>query len=157
VIALRFAAHDKAAAKLAAPLLEVARAAPSSVARAALYTLARFALDGSLSEATGAAGGARRAVPGRWWASNGWRSAGAGGGRGAEQGVLTTSERARAEAAATGLAARPDAGPALARALVVAPDADAHRCWSRLLRPYVKPAGGASWTASCCARCATRG
>jgi len=59
VTPLRFAAHAQAAAKLAAPLLEVARAAPSSGRGRRCTRLAR-ALDGSLLKRLAAACGARR-------------------------------------------------------------------------------------------------
>jgi hypothetical protein len=51
--------------------------------------------------------------------------------------LLDTKERALAEAAATALATRPDAGAVLAHALLDAPDADRAVLLARLLRPHL--------------------
>ncbi|HEY2899416.1 MAG TPA: hypothetical protein VGL59_02485 [Polyangia bacterium] len=140
VIALRFASREKTAAqaKVATALLAIAETAPGAVARAALYTLAGIALPPPLVArlqklAAHPEGERARLAIERLARTETPAAADALG-----KILLGTGERARAEAAGTALAARPDAGAALARALLVAPDAD--RAWMlvKMLRPHVR-------------------
>jgi HEAT repeat protein len=142
VIALRMSGdlHEKARAlpaKTAEALVALAEKGPSRVARAALYSLAAAPLPAAmgrrLAKLAGHAEAARALIA--------VELLGAMPGRDAADALahtlIETTERARAEAAATALAKRAEAGPALARALLETRDRDRADMVARLLRPHL--------------------
>jgi hypothetical protein len=119
--------------------MAIAETAPAAVARAALYTLAGIgdpspALVARLGKLAAHPEGERARLAIERLAQTTTAPAADALGKI----LLGTGERARAEAAGAALAARPDAGAALARALLAAPDAD--RAWMlvKMLRPHVR-------------------
>jgi hypothetical protein len=139
LIALRFALRPGGAqARLCDKLLSVAETAPIGVARTALYTLAGVTLPPTfvkrLARLGDHADGERALLAIERLA----QMPGAQASEALGRVLLATKERARAEAAGTALAARPDAAAALARALCVAPDEN--RAWmlAKMLRPHVR-------------------
>jgi len=140
-IALRFAAGNKnlpAKAKVAAALLGIAETAPGAVARAALYTLMGFTLPAALVARLGKLAAHPDAERARLAIDRLAQTATTEAADALGRILLGTGERARAEQAGAALAARPDAGPALARALLAATDGD--RAWMlvKMLRPHVR-------------------
>jgi HEAT repeat protein len=125
---------DAVALKLAG----VAETAPLPTARAALFTLACLPLPGALAKRLAKLAAhpeperARLATE-RLAQMPGPEASQALGGL-----LLATRERALAEAAATALSSRGDAGAVLARALLDAPDADRAGLLARLLRPHLR-------------------
>src|SRR5450432_1521739 len=147
LIALRFLGHGaaggkdtnaKAAAAVATKIMPVAETAPLATARAALYTLACLRLPGGLAARLGKLATHAEAERARLATERLAQMPGAEASRALGQLLQGTRERALAEAAATALAARPDAGAVLARALLDAVDADRAGLFARLLRPHLR-------------------
>lgn len=141
LIAARLAAGKAGAAKLAGPLLAIAESAPTTVAVAALYTLAGVPLPPATTPRL-----ARLAAhPDAERALLAIELVGQQPGAAAALAhlLLETGERARAEAAAKALGGRTDAPKALADALVLSPDHERAQMIAALLRPHAKnvPAG----------------
>ncbi len=146
LIALRFlgrggapkAAAAKTASAVAVKIMNVAEAATLPTARAALYTLACLPLPGVLAPRLGKLAGHAEGERARLATERLAQMPGPDASRALGQLLQTTRERALAEAAATALAARPDAGAVLARALLDAPDGDRAGLFARLLRPHLR-------------------
>ena len=128
----------KAAGAVAAKVMAVAETAPLPTARAALYTLACLPLPGALAARLGKLAAHAEAERARLATERLAQMPGPEASRALGQLLQGTRERALAEAAATALAARPDAGAVLARALLDAPDADRAGLFARLLRPHLR-------------------
>ena len=149
LIALRFlgrgaaggkpdAAAAKAAAGVATKLAAVAETAPLPTARAALYTLACLPLPSALAARLGKLAAHREPERARLATERLAQMSGGEASRALGRLLLETRERALAEAAATALATRADAGAVLARALLDAPDAERAGLLARLLRPHLR-------------------
>jgi hypothetical protein len=138
VIALRFAARGKTQGRVAQTLLSVAETAPPAVARAALYSMAGIDLPAALVTRLGRLSGHNDPERARLAIERLAQAPTSAAAHALGKILLSTDERSRAEAAGEALAARPDAGPALARALLGAHDAD--RAWMlvKMLRPHVR-------------------
>ncbi|HSZ81213.1 MAG TPA: HEAT repeat domain-containing protein [Polyangia bacterium] len=148
LIALRFlgrtngarkpdAAATKAATAVALELAVVAETAPLPTARAAMYTLACLPLPAALAPRLAKLAAHPEPERARLATERLAQMPGPDASRALGRVLLATKERALAEAAATALAARPDAGVVLARALLDAPDADRAVLLARLLRPHL--------------------
>jgi hypothetical protein len=146
LIALRFLGHaagakdtkdTKTASGVALKLAGVAETAPLPTARAALYTLACLPLPAALAARLGKLAAHREPERARLATERLAQMPGPDASRALGRLLLETKERALAEAAATALAERPDAGAALARALLDAPDADRTFLLARLVRPHL--------------------
>jgi HEAT repeat protein len=145
LIALRFLGgvrkSDKAGARRAAivalKLTGVAETAPIATARAALYTLACLSIPGALAKRLGKLAAHPEAERARLATERLAHMPGHEASQALGQLLLDTQARSLAETAATALAARPDAGAVLARALLDAPDADRAGLLSKLLRPHL--------------------
>jgi HEAT repeat protein len=144
LIALRFLGHGKpdaattkAANAVALKLALVAETAPLPTARAAMYTLACLPLPAALAPRLGKLAAHREPERARLATERLAQMPGPDASRALGHVLLDTKERALAEAAATALATRPDAGAVLARALLDAPDADRAVLLARLLRPHL--------------------
>jgi hypothetical protein len=147
LIALRFVTPTGAAARVAGTLVELAESAPPSLARTALYTLASLQIPAPLARRLGTL--AVRGEPDRAQLALERLAQMTAPEAGAQLATVlaTTADRARAEAAATALAARPDAGRALATVLLQVQDDDARvLLLTRLLSPHAAAlaAGGAA-------------
>ncbi len=146
LIALRFLGHNKkpVSAELkkvgvvADKLAGVAETAPLPTARAALYTLACLPLPGALAKRLAKLATHAEAERALLAAERLAQMPGPEASQALGRLLLETSERAVAEAAATALAGRADAGAVLARALLGAKDADRVGLLARLLRPHVR-------------------
>jgi hypothetical protein len=136
LIALRFVPGLKK--QVAERLVAVGESAPVPVARTALYTLGSLAMPPSLARRLGKLAthpeGERALLAIERLAQIPGPEASQALGRA----LLEARDRARAEAAASALSARPDAGAVLARALLDAPDADRAGMLSKLLRPHLR-------------------
>jgi HEAT repeat protein len=128
----------KAAAAVAAKIMAIAETAPLPTARASLYTLACLPLPGALAPRLGELAGHAEAERARLATERLAQMPGAEASKALGLLLQATRERALAEAAATALAARPDAGAVLARALLDASDADRAGLFGRLLRPHLR-------------------
>ena len=128
----------KAAGAVATKIMGVAETAPLATARASLYTLACLPLPGVLAPRLGKLAGHAEGERARLATERLAQMPGPEASRALGQLLQGTRERALAEAAATALAARPDAGAVLARALLEAPDADRAGLFARLLRPHLR-------------------
>jgi HEAT repeat protein len=126
---------EKAAGAVAVKIMSVAETAPVATARAALYTLACLPLPGALAARLGKLAGHAEAERARLATERLAQMPGPEASRALGQLLQATRERGLAEAAATALAARPDAGAVLVRALLDATDADRAGLFGRLLRP----------------------
>jgi HEAT repeat protein len=149
LIALRFlgrpgakgaaaARAEKAAGAVATKLMAVAETSPLPTARASLYTLACLPLPGALAPRLGKLAAHPEAERARLATERLAQMPGPEASRALGLLLQGTRERTIAEAAATALAARPDAGAVLARALLDAPDADRAGLFARLLRPHLR-------------------
>jgi HEAT repeat protein len=128
----------KAAGAVATKLMAVAETASLPTARASLYTLACLPLPGGLAARLGKLAAHPEAERARLATERLGQMPGPEASRALGLLLQSTRERALAEAAATALAARPDAGAVLARALVDAPDAERAGLFARLLRPHLR-------------------
>jgi HEAT repeat protein len=153
LIALRFLGAAKApasskasAAKKVALAAEkvaaVAESAPLPTARVALYTLACLPLPGALAKRLGKLAAHPEAERARLAAERLAQMPGAEASQALGRLLLDTRERAVAEAAATALATRPDAGAVLSRALLDAADGDRVGLLAKLLRPQLRALDG---------------
>ena len=118
-------------------LLLLAEKAPAPVARAALYSLVGLPLSAAQVGRVGRLAGHPESERALIAIELSGRTPGAASARALAQVLLQTSERARAEAAAQALGARPEAAPALAGALLATADRDRAEMLSRLLRPQL--------------------
>jgi hypothetical protein len=138
IVALRFTARGKAGASVTGALLQLAETGDPTLARAALYSLASLELPPALAPRLGklASGGdPERAL----LAIERLAQIATPAAADALAAVLTaTTDRARAEAAATALGARPDGASALGRALPGTRDAERAALLARLLRPRAR-------------------
>jgi HEAT repeat protein len=130
-------AGAKAATSVALKLAAVAETAPLATARAAMYTLACLPLPPALAPRLGKLAAHPEPERARLATERLAQMPGPDASRALGRLLLATKERALAEAAATALATRPDAGAVLARALLDAPDADRAVLLARLLRPHL--------------------
>jgi HEAT repeat protein len=128
----------KSAGPVAAKVLGIAEAAPLATARTALFTLACLPVPGALAARLGKLAARPEAERARLAAERLAQMPGPEASRALGQLLLGTRERTLAEAAATALSSRPDAGVVLARALLDAPDADRAGLLARLLRPHLR-------------------
>jgi HEAT repeat protein len=128
----------KSAGPVAAKVLAIAETAPLPTARTALFTLACLPMPGNLAGRLGKLAAHPEAERARLAAERLSQMPGAEASRALGQLLLGTRERTLAEAAATALSSRPDAGVVLARALLDAPDADRAGLLARLLRPHLR-------------------
>jgi HEAT repeat protein len=146
LIALRFLGRVGEAAKkidaktaaAAAKVLGIAETAPLPTARAAMFTLACLPLPGALAPRLGKLAGHAEAERARLATERLAQLPGVDASKALGRLLLETRERGLAEAAATALASRPDAGEVLARALMEADDADRAGMLARLLRPHLR-------------------
>jgi hypothetical protein len=142
LIALRFLGRPASAGKkteaVALKLAGVAETAPLPTARAAMFTLACLPLPGALAKRLAKLAGHAEAERARLATERLAQMPGAEASQALGRLLLETRERALAEAAATALSSRPDAGAVLARALLDAPDADRATLLARLLRPHLR-------------------
>jgi HEAT repeat protein len=129
-------------AGVAAKITSIAETAPLQTARAALYTLACLPLPGALAARLGKLAAHPEAERARLATERLAQMPGPEASRALGQLLQTTRERALAEAAATALSARPDAGAVLARAVLDAPDAERAGLLARLLRPHLRALDG---------------
>jgi HEAT repeat protein len=129
---------DKKAAAAAAKILSVAETAPLPTARAAMFTLACLPVPGALAPRLGKLAAHAEAERARLATERLALLPGAEASRALGRLLLETRERGLAEAAATALASRPDAGSVLAHALLDAADADRAGMLARLLRPHLR-------------------
>jgi HEAT repeat protein len=125
---------DAVALKLAG----VAETAPLPTARAAMFTLACLPLPGALAKRLAKLAGHPEAERARLATERLAQMPGPEASQALGRLLLETRERALAEAAATALSSRPDAGAVLARALLDAPDIDRATLLARLLRPHLR-------------------
>lgn len=151
LIALRFLGRgqltaakkiDAKTAAAATKVLAVAETAPLPTARAAMFTLACIPLPGALAPRLGKLAAHAEAERARLATERLAQLPGPEASRALGRLLLETRERGLAEAAATALAARPDAGEVLARALIEADDADRAGMLARLLRPHLRKLDG---------------
>lgn len=151
LIALRFLGRgqltaakkiDAKTAAAATKVLAVAETAPLPTARAAMFTLACIPLPGALAPRLGKLAAHAEAERARLATERLAQLPGSEASRALGRLLLETRERGLAEAAATALAARPDAGEVLARALIEADDADRAGMLARLLRPHLRKLDG---------------
>jgi hypothetical protein len=135
VVALRFSARGKTGARVMGPLAELAERGDPGLARAALYSMATLEIPPAFAARLGKL--ALGPEPERGLlAIERLAQIGSGAGGDALARVLTTSsDRMRAEAAASALATRADGPLAIARALLAAPDGERAALLARLLRP----------------------
>jgi HEAT repeat protein len=145
LIALRFLGRPgevkgggKKTDAVALKLAGVAETAPLPTARAAMFTLACLPLPGALARRLAKLAGHPEAERARLATERLAQMPGAEASQALGRLLLETRERALAEAAATALSSRPDAGAVLARALLDAPDADRATLLARLLRPHLR-------------------
>jgi hypothetical protein len=145
VVALRFlcragrAASPRAQAATTEKLLAVAESAPVAVARAALYTLAGLVVPPAQARRLGKLAAHQEGERALLAIERLAQLPGAEAAEALGRVLLETGERARAEAAASALAARPEAGATLARALLAAgDDADRANMLAKLLRPHLR-------------------
>jgi HEAT repeat protein len=129
---------DAKTAAAATKVLAVAETAPLPTARAAMFTLACIPLPGALAPRLGKLAAHAEAERARLATERLAQLPGPEASRALGRLLLETRERGLAEAAATALAARPDAGEVLARALIEADDADRAGMLARLLRPHLR-------------------
>jgi HEAT repeat protein len=129
---------EKAAGAVAAKIVGVAETAPLPTARPALYTLACLPLPGALAPRLGKLAGHAEPERARLATERLAQMPGPEASRALGQLLQSTRERALAEAAATALAGRPDAGAVLVRALLDAPDPERAGLFARLLRPHLR-------------------
>jgi HEAT repeat protein len=159
LIALRFLGRGAAGGKAAAPkaattraaksagavaikVMGIAETAPLPTARASLYTLACLPLPGPLAARLGKLAGHAEPERARLATERLAQMPGPEASRALGQLLQSTRERALAEAAATALAERPDAGAVLVRALLEAPDPERAGMLARLLRPHLRAVDG---------------
>jgi HEAT repeat protein len=149
LIALRFLGRSsdkkagaKAATTAATKIMGVAETAPLPTARAAIYTLACLPLPGALAPRLAKLATHGEAERARLATERLAQMPGPEASRALGELLLGTRERALAEAAATALSSRPDAGAVLARALLDAEDADRVALLARLLRPHQRALDG---------------
>ncbi|HVX95119.1 MAG TPA: HEAT repeat domain-containing protein [Polyangia bacterium] len=148
LIALRFlgrGGNEKAGAKAAAAaakIMGVAETAALPTARAAIYTLACLPLPGALAPRLAKLAAHGEAERARLATERLAQMPGPEASRALGELLLGTRERALAEAAATALSSRPDAGAVLARALLDAEDAERVALLARLLRPHQRALDG---------------
>jgi HEAT repeat protein len=138
IVALRFTARGKAAARVATALMELAERAPAELARPALYSMASLeipnALVGRLKKLAIGTEAERALLAIERLAQIATPAA-----ADALAGVLTaTQDRMRAEAAANALGARPEGPLALGRALLTVRDGERAALLARLLRPRIR-------------------
>jgi HEAT repeat protein len=152
LIALRFLGRDaagsgknaaaararQAASATATKIMGIAETAPLPTARASLYTLACLPLPGALAARLGKLAAHAEPERARLATERLAQMPGPEASRALGQLLQGTRDRATAEAAATALSARPDAGAVLARALLDAPDPDRAGLFARLLRPHLR-------------------
>jgi len=134
IVALRFAARGKAAA-VAGALCELGERASPELARAALYSLASLELPPALAPKLRKIALGREPERALLAIERLAQLAGAAGADGLAAVLSATSDRGRAEAAASALGARADGALALGRALAATDDDDRVVLLARLLRP----------------------
>jgi HEAT repeat protein len=132
----------KAAGAVAVKVMGIAETAPLPTARASLYTLACLPLPGALAARLGKLAGHAEPERARLSTERLAQMPGPEASRALGQLLQSTRERALAEAAATALAERPDAGAVLVRALLEAPDPERAGLLARLLRPHLRAVDG---------------
>jgi len=132
----------KAASPVATKIMGIAETAPLPTARAALYTLACLPLPAALAARLGKLAAHPEAERARLATERLAQMPGPEASRALGHLLQATHERALAEAAATALSARPDAGAVLARAVLDAPDAERAGLLARLLRPHLRALDG---------------
>ncbi len=148
IVALRFMARGKAAT-VATALSELAERAAPELARAALYSLASLELPASIAPRLRKIALGREPERALLAIERLAQIAGAAGADGLAAVLSSTSDRGRAEAAATALGARADGALALGRALLATAaqhdDGERVALLARLLRPRARalaPSGG---------------
>jgi hypothetical protein len=150
IVALRFMARGKGkAAPVATALSELAERAAPELARAALYSLASLELPASIAPRLRKIALGREPERALLAIERLAQIAGAAGADGLAAVLSSTSDRGRAEAAATALGARADGALALGRALLATEarhdDGERVALLARLLRPRARelaPSGG---------------
>lgn len=135
IVALRFTARGKAGARVPAALVELADRAPPELARDALFTLASLELGPAMVPKLGKLALGREPERGLLAVERLAQIGGAAAGDALAAVLTGADDRARAEAAANALAARPDGPLALGRAFLAARDPERAALLARLLRP----------------------
>jgi HEAT repeat protein len=137
IVALRFTARGKAA-PVSASLSELAERAAPELARAALYSLASLELPPAIAPRLRKIALGREPERALLAIERLAQIAGAAGADGLAAVLSSTTDRGRAEVAATALGARPDGALALGRALIGARDDERVVLLGRLLRPRAR-------------------
>jgi HEAT repeat protein len=137
IVALRFTARRKAA-PVATALAELAERATPALARAALYSLASLELSPTIAPRLQKIALGREPERALLALERLAQITGASGADGLAAVLSSTSDRARAEAAAAALGARADGALALGRALSTTKDDERVALLARLLRPRAR-------------------
>jgi hypothetical protein len=137
IVALRFAAREKPAATAAA-LVEIAERAPIDLARAALYSLASLTIPAGLSGRLRKLALAPEAERAQLAIERLGQIAASAGADALAAVLVGTTDRSRAEAAATALSTRADGATALAKAVVDTTEPERIALLARLLRPKAR-------------------